>query len=226
MAELNEREASAMGKTVRIQHAKELLGKFYKTSVVREVEKAEDVHEYIQATTAAALPRKFRKQSKKIAEAIIREAYKHKFDPLFVMAVISTESGFQPTIVGKDGEIGLMQIMPKTAQWMAKISGIKYKGKKTLNDPVANIRIGTAFLARLRENFDSHSRLYLAAYNMGGGNVKKALGKKIWPKEYPVRVMAHYVSFYTELKQADVLRDREIKAGRVVARDEEDDSES
>ena len=219
-------EDSALGRDVRIHHAKELLGKFYKRSVVREVEKAEDIHEYIEAMTAASLPKKYKRQSKRIAQAIIHEAYQHKFDPLFVMAVVATESGFQPAVVGKDGEIGLMQVMPKTAKWIAKLSGLKYKNKKTLSDPVMNIRIGTAYLARLREDFDSHSRLYLAAYNMGGGNVKKALGRKIWPKEYPVRVMEHYLSFYSELKQAGLMRGKELKRGRAVAREAEEDSRS
>ncbi|MGE0529281.1 MAG: lytic transglycosylase domain-containing protein, partial [Bdellovibrionales bacterium] len=51
----------------------------------------------------------------------------------------------------------------------------------------------------LRSKFDSHARLYLAAYNMGQGNVGEALEKNVWPKDYPIHVMKFYVEFYSAL---------------------------
>jgi soluble lytic murein transglycosylase len=104
-----------------------------------------------------------------------------------------------------------MQLLPSTGRWMAQKSGIRWTGKRTLEDPVANIRIGAAYLAYLRERFDSHGRLYLAAYNMGTTNVNRALARDVWPREYPSRVMQRYVRFYREL----VAEHREDKTGLV-----------
>jgi soluble lytic murein transglycosylase len=78
---------------------------------------------------------------------------------------------------------------------------LPWKGKKSLKDPSNNIRIGSAYIAYLREEFDFEGQLYLAAYNMGSGNVRKALGKKIRPKDYSTRVMHRYLRFYAELQK-------------------------
>ncbi len=185
----------------RLAHAKELLGKHYDGSVVRSGENVKQVRHFVQTWTRKFLPKDWKKQSRKIASTILKESDRHEFDPIFLMSVIMSESSFRPTVKGPFGEIGLMQLKPATAEWIAKRSGIRWRGAKSLKDPVTNIRIGAAYFAFLREYFDSHARLYLAAYNMGQGNVKEALSKKIWPKEYPARVMQHYVDFYADLKQ-------------------------
>ena len=61
---------------------------------------------------------------------------------------------------------------------------MRWNGEKTLRDPIANIKLGTAYIAWLREKFDNHSQLYLAAYNMGARSVNKALAQNVWPKDY------------------------------------------
>jgi soluble lytic murein transglycosylase len=118
------------------------------------------------------------------------------------MSIIDHESGFNPTIKGSHGEIGLMQIKPETAEWNAKKYDLKWKGEKSLYDPSTNVIYGTAFIDYLRERFREHGRLYLAAYNMGVTNVNRALGHDVWPKDYPQKVMQHYVKFYAELRKA------------------------
>ncbi len=116
--------------------------------------------------------------------------------------MIENESSFNPEVKGTSGEIGLMQLMPRTAKWIAGKLRMKYQGKKTLTDPVANIRLGAAYLAHLRAEFDFHGRLYLAAYNMGSANVQRALDRRIWPKDYAARVMQRYMRLYTELRDS------------------------
>jgi soluble lytic murein transglycosylase len=119
---------------------------------------------------------------------------------------------------GKLDEIGLMQIRPATGEWIAKMNNIPWKGKRTLLDPIANIKIGTAFLHHLRGKFDSHAQLYLAAYNMGARNVNEALAEKIWPKDYPVHVMKFYVEFYSEIEaDAKASKKAEREAAHRVA---------
>ena len=180
----------------RVDHARELLGKRYKKSIVSTFENHQGIEANILATITKRLPKKFKFQAKMITEAILIEAKNHSMDPYFVMAVISGESSFNPLAVGPVGEIGMMQIRPSTGKWMAQKIKFKWKGDKTLRDPVANIKLGTAYLAWLREKFDNHGQLYLAAYNMGAKNVKNALVKHVWPKDYPIHVMKRYIAFY------------------------------
>lgn len=187
----------------RLAHAKELLGKYYDRSVVSMEDQIADLNQFMKDRIQGKLTKQnVAKLSGKVYQAILDESSKHGFDPLFLMAVIENESSFNIKVRGTSGEIGLMQLMPDTGKWMAKRLGMKYEGAKTLEDPVQNIKLGAAYLAHLRERFDSHSRLYLAAYNMGQGNVDRALANQIWPKDYPILVMRRYIRFYTELTTA------------------------
>ncbi len=199
--------AGVIQREVRLDHARELLGKYYPTSAVRSGEKVKKINARVYEWTKTRLPKKFRKKHEQLAQAIIDESQRYGFDPVFIMSVIQGESSFNPAMLGKLDEIGLMQIRPATGEWIAKMYGLKYKGDKSLLDPVQNVRIGTAFLHHLRGKFDSHAQLYLAAYNMGARNVNEALAEKIWPKDYPSHVMKYYVEFYSEI-------DAEAKAAK------------
>jgi soluble lytic murein transglycosylase len=186
--------------SVRVGHAHELLGKFYDRSVVRAGEQVAEVDTFVRQWTTRALKPKFKKLTKVISETVLRESERNGFDPVFLMAVIENESSFNPRAVGPVGEIGLMQVTAETGKWISGKFKFKWHGKKTLLDPQANIRIGAAYLGLLREQFDNHSRLYLAAYNMGARNVKGALERSIWPKDYPMHVMKRYIRFYSDIK--------------------------
>lgn len=183
----------------RLGHAKELLGKYYKKTAVGK--KIVGVRPFIVDVARRSLPKKWKKKAPQIADAILKNSKKHKFDPIFLMSVIVNESSFRPDIRGGVGEIGLMQIRPKTAKWISKKMGIRYKGKKSLKNPVKNIEIGAAYIAHLRDRFKSHGRLYLAAYNMGATNVNRALARAIWPKTYAAKVMKYYMEYYKQLTE-------------------------
>ena len=194
-------DAEAQKNSTRLKHAKELLGKYYQKSVVKASEGISNLDEAVLQWTQKLLRGKWKKQSKKVATAILQESEKYGFDPIFLMAVIENESSFNPEVVGGHGEIGLMQLTPETAKWIAIKYDLHWKGVNSLKDPATNIKIGSAYLALLREKFDFHSQLYLAAYNMGTRNVIRALGRQIWPRDYPTRVMQRYVRYYSELSE-------------------------
>jgi soluble lytic murein transglycosylase len=183
---------------IRVSHARELMGARYGKSVVSKLENKQGIEENIFKIVEMNLPKAYKTQAHKITDLIIEEATKHQFDPYFVMAVISGESSFNPLARGPVGEIGLMQVRPSTGKWMADIIKFPWKGDKTLEDPAANIKLGTAYMAWLRTKFSGHGQLYLAAYNMGAKSVKNALGRKIMPKDYPIHVMKRYIAFYRE----------------------------
>jgi len=193
------RSLASIKQNVRVDHARELLGSHYKKSIVSTFEKSKGLEKNILSTVTKRLPTKYKSQAKAVTEAIIKEASSQGLDPYFVMAVISGESSFNPLAIGPVGEIGMMQIRPATGEWMAKKIKFNWKGEKSLRDPVANIKLGTAYLAWLREKFSNQSQLYLAAYNMGPKSVKKAVAKSIWPKDYPIHVMKRYLAFYKSI---------------------------
>lgn len=105
----------------------------------------------------------------KYAENVKKSAARYDLDETLVFAVIKAESGFDKDKISKKGAVGLMQIMPETAEYVSKefFSGRKFD----LTNPADNIEIGCFYLAYLAEKFDNRAEI-LAAYNAGEGNVK------------------------------------------------------
>ena len=95
-----------------------------------------------------------------------------------INALIWVESKFERKAKGPAGAQGLMQLMPKTAQAMAKLLG----RKRNSYDPDFNIHAGTLLLSRLLARFDGDVGLALAGYNRGGGTVSKWIAAE---QEFP-----------------------------------------
>lgn len=185
---------------IRLHHAKELLGRSYKTKAVKKNETATDVARFVTAATRKFLPKAHQKDSKPITAAILESSAEFGLDPMFLMAVIQNESSFNPKMKGSVGEIGLMQIRPSTAAWIADLYGIEYEGAQSLYDVETNIWIGAALLDKLRNQFDSSSRLYLSAYNIGPKKLRQMLKENKKPKEYVQAVMKRYIALYSGFK--------------------------
>ena len=96
------------------------------------------------------------------APQILASAYRHGLDPLLVAAIVEVESGFDGRAVSPRGAIGLMQVMPQTAEQL---------DVNDLYDPSGNLEAGTRYLASLLRRFDGDLVLGLAAYNAGPGAV-------------------------------------------------------
>jgi soluble lytic murein transglycosylase len=160
--------------------------------------KVEQVNQFVTEYSARALKGATPKKSKQVARAIIDSALRHGFDPLLLLAVIENESRFDPSVVGSHGEIGLMQLKPDTAEWIAKKARIRWKGVDSLRDPAANIRLGAAYLSMLRAKFGFDKDLYLAAYNMGVTHLNRLLQGNGHPQVYPQKTIEHYSKIYVE----------------------------
>ena len=105
-------------------------------------------------------------EARKLAKVIVDECSTYELDPFLILAVIQTESNFTPKAVSPRGAIGLMQVMPKTGEYVAKDRGISYKGINSLYDPFLNVKLGIHYLSFLADQFDSVENA-LAAYNYG-----------------------------------------------------------
>ncbi|GIP38219.1 lytic transglycosylase [Paenibacillus sp. J31TS4] len=114
-------------------------------------------------------------------EEIEQYAEKYGVDPYLVAAIIRVESNYNPATESRKGAIGLMQLMPETAEWLLEKEGLKSTYRvEDLNDPHINIRVGTQYVDFLAERFNQNRFEILAAYNAGQGNVLKWRDAGIW----------------------------------------------
>jgi soluble lytic murein transglycosylase len=102
-------------------------------------------------------------------------ARNYDLDPALLAAVIYRESKFDPDAVSASGAIGLMQLLPDTAQGIAQLTGGTGFRLKDLYDPEINVRYGSFYLRRLLQKYDGDTELALAAYHAGQGNVDEWL---------------------------------------------------
>jgi soluble lytic murein transglycosylase len=104
-------------------------------------------------------------------EHIVRgHARQYDLDAALLAAVIYRESKFDPDARSSSGAIGLMQLLPDTAQGIAQLTGGSRFVVEDLYDPEINVRYGSFYLRRLLRKYDD-VRLALAAYNAGQANV-------------------------------------------------------
>ncbi|MEO5672482.1 MAG: lytic transglycosylase domain-containing protein [Ramlibacter sp.] len=109
----------------------------------------------------------------------LREASRAQdIDYDLLKALIATESGFDPRAVSPKGAVGLMQVMPATAERYGVTADKLMAVDRKLADPRTNIRAGTRYLRYLLDLFPGNLELALAAYNAGEGAVQRA-GNKI-----------------------------------------------
>lgn len=116
-------------------------------------------------------------------------------DPAFVIAVAAAESAFNVKAVSRKGALGLMQVMPATAERYGVATRPASEGEHAAMEPKVNAQIGTRYLADLLRMFDGDKELALAAYNAGEGAVIK-YGRRIPPypetQQYVEKVMRFY----------------------------------
>ncbi|KQT11141.1 lytic transglycosylase domain-containing protein [Ramlibacter sp. Leaf400] len=123
-----------------------------------------------------------------------------------LQALIATESGFDAAAVSPKGAIGLMQVMPATAQRYGLAADAKLTLHRKLADPRTNLRTGARYLRYLLDLFPGQLELALAAYNAGEGAVIRA-GHRI--PDYPEtqNYVRTVLQLYTLLKPPAAVRD-------------------
>lgn len=100
-------------------------------------------------------------------------------NPLLVAAVVRVESGFRPAVRSGRGAVGLMQLLPATAGWLAASGRVALKPPpgtpmdRWLMNPEVNLTYGTAYLRYLLDRYRGNVVLALAAYNSGPGTVRR-----------------------------------------------------
>ncbi len=133
-------------------------------------------------------------------EHVNRMAQKTSVNPMFIFAVARQESAFMHTAKSPAGAMGLMQLLPSTAQQTAKKNGLSFS-KNDLLTPEKNITLGSHYLNHLLDVFDGNRILVAAAYNAGPSRVKQWLNKgkdaqlpyDVWIETIPFKETRGYV---------------------------------
>jgi soluble lytic murein transglycosylase len=105
---------------------------------------------------------------------IVGHAENYDLDAALLAAVIYRESKFDPNARSEAGAIGLMQLLPDTAEGIAQFTGGSRFRVRDLYDPEINVRYGAFYLRRLARKYGDQ-RLALAAYHAGQTNVDEWL---------------------------------------------------
>jgi soluble lytic murein transglycosylase len=97
----------------------------------------------------------------------------YSLDPLLVSSIIYTESHYDPSAVSPKRAVGLMQVLPETAEFIVRKNRMDPALLSDLKNPEHNIKIGCSFFRYLVDRFHGDERLALAAYNAGMTNVTR-----------------------------------------------------
>ena len=131
-------------------------------------------------------------------------AQTHGIDYELLQALIATESGFDTFAVSPKGAVGLMQLMPPTAERYGVKADKQTPIEKKLTDPQTNIKAGARYLRDLIKLFPGQLELAVAAYNAGEGAVQRA-GNKIPNYPETKNYVKNVMQLYGHLKPPAVL---------------------
>jgi soluble lytic murein transglycosylase len=140
------------------------------------------------------------------SSVIRQQAAAKRLDPALVAAVIYAETKFDPR-TSSAGAVGLMQILPETAEYLARRSGATSFRTSDLWTPQINIAYGSYYLRYLLDEFDGSTWMALAAYNGGEANVDhwvaaaRARGQRFAIGDIPFPETRAYVQRVLEARQ-------------------------
>jgi soluble lytic murein transglycosylase len=109
-------------------------------------------------------------------DVIRQQAAEEHLDPALIAAVIYAETKFDPS-TSSAGALGLMQILPQTAEYLARRSGATTFTTADLATPAVNIAYGSYYLRYLLDHYGGNKMLAIAAYNGGLTNVDRWLAE-------------------------------------------------
>ena len=127
-----------------------------------------------------------------------KAAKKYGLNPALIYAIIRQESAFMVDAKSPVGAMGLMQLMPATANELARKANSPLKTASELMKPRRNIDLGSMYLQRALRRYDLHPALTAASYNAGSGNVARWLPNgpveaDLWVETVPFKETRNYV---------------------------------
>ncbi|MGO4495845.1 lytic transglycosylase domain-containing protein [Paenibacillus sp. 2RAB27] len=132
-------------------------------------------------------------------QEIKQSAAKHKIDPFLIAAIIRVETNYKYHLESSKGALGLMQLMPDTADWIVESSNLGPHTQEDLLRVDINIYLGSWYLNWLIKHYNGNLVYAIAAYNAGQGNVNKWKNGNVWDgsedniRDIPFGETRHYV---------------------------------
>lgn len=134
----------------------------------------------------------------------IKSVSNQRVDPLLILSVMRQESAYDRKAVSRSGALGLLQMLPSTAQELARELNLKVEFPDDAFDPSINIKLASLYLSRLITKFQGSVPLALAAYNAGPGRMSRFMAaygpaggkgvlKDTWVDELPWSETSIYV---------------------------------
>lgn len=133
-------------------------------------------------------------QRANVEELIETFSEKYNIDSDFIKAIIKQESGFNANATSKKGAMGLMQLMPKTAESLGVVDAY---------NPSENIEGGVKYLRQMLDKYDNNLEMALAAYNAGPGAVQKYGG--VPPYKETQNYIKTIMNTYNKVKESGLL---------------------
>jgi soluble lytic murein transglycosylase len=130
-------------------------------------------------------------------QEVVAQAREIGLDPAYIYGLIRQESRFVMDARSGVGASGLMQIMPTTARWTAKKIGMDFR-PDMITDRGVNLRLGTAYLKLVLDDFGGSQALAAAAYNAGPGRPRRwrdgpLMEPAAWAENIPFAETRDYV---------------------------------
>jgi len=129
--------------------------------------------------------------------AILQAGRTNGMDPSWLFGIARQESAFNPKARSHVGATGLMQLMPKTGELIARLINKPLKSQSELLNPDRNIQLGSAYLRRMYNKNQQNPVLATASYNAGPHRVARWLPKQtlpadIWIENIPYKETRRY----------------------------------
>ncbi|SDZ88318.1 soluble lytic murein transglycosylase [Thiothrix caldifontis] len=131
-------------------------------------------------------------------DLVMEQARHQGIQPAWVMGVIRRESAFDATVESSAKALGLMQLIPPTANAVGNKLGLRLKGRDDILHPPTNIQLGSAYLRDMLGTFSGNYAQATAAYNAGPGRPPQWAPDKLinadqWIESIPFTETREYV---------------------------------
>ena len=160
-------------------------------------------------------------------EEIVSHCDFYNVSPFFVFSIARQESLFNVGAVSSSYAIGLLQLLPSTAQLLANSEEYGKVTARNLKKPLTNVRFGVKYLSNLLKRFDNSIALAAGGYNAGPGRISKWLAQKpdmeldefiedipiFQTRNYVKKVMRNY-AIYHYIYKGEVYDGMEFKLGQ------------
>jgi len=135
------------------------------------------------------------------ASIVYKESKNYGYDWRLIIAMMKAESNFDKQAKSYKGAVGLMQLMPNTAEWISPKLKVQYNGASSLHNPEYNVKLGVHYLSMMEDKFGDLDKA-IVAYNKGPRKLKDDLDQGLETNSnFLEKVKAYYLdikSFTTE----------------------------